>query len=91
MDESVELYARHISETLRDDLPQLKVMNHCGAGNFKKQMKRADQSGASIALIIGQNEMASQQVAVKYLREQQPQETVSINELTHFTQKLFKV
>jgi histidyl-tRNA synthetase len=91
MDESVEQYAKHISETLRDELPQIKVMNHCGGGNFKKQMKRADQSGASIALIIGQDEMASQQVAVKYLREKQPQETVSINELTHFTQKLFNV
>ncbi|MFT6988056.1 MAG: histidyl-tRNA synthetase [Paraglaciecola sp.] len=91
MDESVELYARQVSETLRDSLPNIKVMNHCGGGNFKKQMKRADQSGASIALIIGQDEMASQQVAVKYLREQQPQETVLINELTHFTQKLFNV
>jgi histidyl-tRNA synthetase len=91
MDVSVELYARQISETLRDALPQIKVMNHCGGGNFKKQMKRADQSGACIALIIGQDEMESQQVAVKYLREQQPQETVSINELTHFTQKLFNV
>jgi len=91
MDESVELYARQVSETLRDALPQIKLMNHCGGGNFKKQMKRADQSGASIAFIIGQDEMASQQVAVKYLREMQPQETVSINELTHFTQKLFNV
>lgn len=91
MDESVELYARQISETLRDDLPQIKVMNHCGGGNFKKQMKRADQSGAKIALIIGQDEMASQQVAIKYLREQQPQETVAIKQLTHFTQALFNV
>jgi histidyl-tRNA synthetase len=91
MDESVELYARQISEMLRDDLPQIKVMNHCGGGNFKKQMKRADQSGANIALIIGQDEMASQQVAVKYLREKQQQEIVSINEITHFTQKLFNV
>lgn len=91
MDEAVELYARQVSETLRDDLPNIKVMNHSGGGNFKKQMKRADQSGASIAFIIGQDEMASQQVAVKYLREQQVQETISINELTHFTQKLFNV
>jgi histidyl-tRNA synthetase len=91
MDESVELYARQVSEKLRDVLPQVKVMNHCGGGNFKKQMKRADQSGASVALIIGQDEMASQQVAVKYLREQQPQKTVSVKELTHFIQKLFNV
>jgi histidyl-tRNA synthetase len=91
MDESVELYARHVSETLRDAIPQIKLMNHCGGGNFKKQMKRADQSGASIAFIIGQDEMASQQVAIKYLREKQPQEIISLNELTHFTQKLFNV
>jgi histidyl-tRNA synthetase len=91
MDGSVELYARQISEALRDALPQIKVMNHCGGGNFKKQMKRADQSGASIALIIGQDEMALQQVTVKYLREKQPQETVLIKELTHFTEKLFNV
>ena len=91
MDESVELYARQVSEKLRDALPQIKLMNHCGGGNFKKQMKRADQSGASIAFIIGQDEMETQQVAVKYLREKQPQEIVSINELTHFTQKLFDV
>jgi histidyl-tRNA synthetase len=91
MDESVECYARQISETLRDALPKVKVMNHCGGGNFKKQMKRADQSGASVALIIGQDEMESQQVAVKHLREKQPQKTVSVNELTHIIQKLFDV
>jgi histidyl-tRNA synthetase len=91
MDESVELYARQVSETLRDAIPQIKLMNHCGGGNFKKQMKRADQSGARIAFIIGQDEMASQQVAIKYLREKQPQEIILLNELTHFTQKLFNV
>jgi histidyl-tRNA synthetase len=91
MDESVELYARQISETLRDELPQIKIMNHCGGGNFKKQMKKADQSGATIALVIGQDEMASQHVAVKFLREQQPQESVSIKQLTHYTQTLFNV
>ena len=86
MDESVEHYARQISETLRDDIPQLKVMNHCGGGNFKKQMKRADNSGATLALVIGQNEMDGQQVAVKYLREQQPQQLVKNAELTDFIQ-----
>lgn len=89
MDESVELYAKQIGETLRDALPQIKVMSHCGGGNFKKQMKRADQSGAYIALVIGQDEMASQQVAVKYLREQRPQESVLMSELAQFTQALF--
>ena len=91
MDESVEFYARKVSELLRDALPQIKVMNHCGGGNFKKQMKRADQSGASVALIIGLDEMVSQQVAVKHLREKQPQATISVDERTYFIKKLFHV
>ncbi|MEP1447097.1 MAG: histidine--tRNA ligase [Paraglaciecola sp.] len=91
MDESVELYARHTSEALRDALPQIKMMNHCGGGNFKKQMKRADQSGATIALIIGQDEMATQTVAIKHLREQQPQQAVLVSELAEFIQKLFNI
>lgn len=91
MDESVEFYAIEVSELLRDALPQVKVMNHCGGGNFKKQMKRADQSGASLALIIGMDEMVSQQVAVKYLREKKPQEIISVDELTYFIKKLFDV
>ena len=91
MDESVELYARQTSETLRDALPQIKMMNHCGGGNFKKQMKRADQSGATIALIIGQDEMATQTVAIKHLREQQPQQAVLVSELAEFIQKQFNI
>lgn len=89
MDESVELYARQISESLRDALPQLKVMNHNGGGNFKKQMKRADNSGAMLALVIGENEKETQQVAVKYLREQQAQQLIKSNELAGFMKKIF--
>lgn len=89
MDDSVEFYACQIAEQLRDTVPSMRVMSHCGGGNFKKQMKRADQSGAAIALIIGQDEQASQQVAVKFLREQNPQVTVAINELTNFMQTQF--
>jgi histidyl-tRNA synthetase len=89
MDESVEHYARQISETLRDDIPELGVMNHCGGGNFKKQMKRADNSGANIALVIGQNEMNSQHVAVKYLREHKPQQSISVRDLAAFIRNNF--
>jgi histidyl-tRNA synthetase len=91
MDDSVEAYTRQISEQLRDDLPDIKVMDHCGGGNFKKQMKRADQSGASVALIVGQDEMDAQQVTVKHLRTQQPQETISVDKVTEFAQTLFNV
>ncbi len=89
MDESVELFSRTVAEMLRDTVPQVKVMNHCAGGNFKKQLKRADQSGADVALIIGQDEMNSQQVAIKYLREQKPQVNVALSELADFVQAHF--
>ncbi|MEP2651187.1 MAG: histidine--tRNA ligase [Paraglaciecola sp.] len=89
MDESVELYARKISESLRDAVPHLKVMNHNGGGNFKKQMKRADNSGAKLALVIGENEKETQQVAIKYLREQQAQQLIKSDELTGVIKQIF--
>ncbi|WP_133471000.1 histidine--tRNA ligase [Paraglaciecola marina] len=89
MEESVELYARQVGEALRDAIPQLKVMNHNGGGNFKKQMKRADNSGATLALVIGETEKETQQVAIKYLREQQPQQLVKSDELAGFMKKIF--
>lgn len=77
MGEQAEAYALEIGESLRDQLPYLKIQNHCGGGNFKKQMKRADSSGASIALLLGDNEVALQQVSIKYLREDRAQQTVN--------------
>jgi histidyl-tRNA synthetase len=70
-----------VAQELRQQLPTLKVMSHCGGGNFKKQMKRADKSGAQFALIIGENEMANNQVAIKPLRTNDEQQLVTRSEL----------
>ncbi|WP_375055513.1 histidine--tRNA ligase [Zobellella sp. DQSA1] len=70
-----------LSERLRDELPDLRVMSHCGGGNFKKQLKRADKSGASIALILGEEEIARGEVTVKYLRGQGEQQTLALDEI----------
>ena len=48
---------------------------------MKKQMKRADKSGAQIALILGENEINEQQVTVKYLRGQQEQQSLSFDQV----------
>lgn len=69
--------AMKVATQLRQDLPSLKVMSHCGGGNFKKQMKRADKSGAQFAIIIGENELANNQVAIKPLRNNNEQELVA--------------
>jgi histidyl-tRNA synthetase len=58
--------ARRVAETLRD--AGRTVVLHAGGGSFKSQMKRADASGATYALIIGDDEAASGSVAIKPLR-----------------------
>ncbi|UCX05394.1 histidine--tRNA ligase [Shewanella sp. HL-SH8] len=70
-----------VAQELRQGLPSLKVMSHCGGGNFKKQMKRADKSGAQFALIIGENEITNNQVAIKPLRNNNEQQLVTRSEL----------
>ncbi|HYQ73431.1 MAG TPA: histidine--tRNA ligase, partial [Gammaproteobacteria bacterium] len=64
------------AEALRTALPDLRLQVNCGGGSFKSQFKRADRSGASIALVIGDDEVAQQQVVVKPLRSDVAQESV---------------
>ena len=56
------------TENLRQQLPQLRIVQHTGGGGFKSQMKKADKSGARLALIWGEDEVAAQSVTVKPLR-----------------------
>ena len=80
--ESMALIA---SERIRDQSPQLRIMQHAGGGSFKSQMKKADKSGARVALIWGEDEVAAQAVTIKLLREDNgeriEQSTVPLNEL----------
>lgn len=79
--DAAELKTAAIAEQLRDALPELRLVTHCGGGAMKKQMKKADKSGAEVALIIGENELATQQVTVKPLRSEAEQITLSHAEL----------
>ena len=65
-----------LSEQIRDQWPELKLQVHCGGGSFKSQMKKADRSGALLALILGDNEVNEQTIAVKHLRERKDQQTI---------------
>lgn len=77
--EKAKLAAVSLSEQLRTQLPTIKIMTHCGGGSFKSQFKRADKSGARIALIIGDDEAEKSQVNLKWLRgdADQAQQTLS--------------
>ena len=73
-----------LAEQLRDQNPGLNILSNCGGGSFKSQMKKADKSGASIALILGESEVADNTVTVKFLREQKEQQTVGQDEISEF-------
>lgn len=81
MGETAELAAIGVAERLRSELPAKRVILHCGGGNLKKQFKKADKSGAAIALILGDEELARQEITVKWLREDKPQQTLKLSEL----------
>lgn len=82
--EAAEQQGQVLAEQLRDQLPQLRLAMNCGGGSLKSQMKRADKSGARLALIVGENEMTNQQVSIKYLRQEQEQQVIALAELPEF-------
>ncbi|MEL4407429.1 histidine--tRNA ligase [Shewanella algae] len=90
MGDDCVIKAMKIAQELREKLPKLKVMSHCGGGNFKKQMKRADKSGAGFALIIGETELANNKVAVKPLRGDGAQQDVERQALADYLAELIK-
>jgi histidyl-tRNA synthetase len=63
--------APRVAEGLRDQ--GIDVLFHCGGGSFKSQMKKADASGATFAVIIGDDEAEAGEVTLKPLREESPQ------------------
>jgi histidyl-tRNA synthetase len=65
--------AQKLGESLRDYIPGLSMLVHSGGGSFKSQMRKADKSGAKIALILGESEIEAETVSVKFLREETAQ------------------
>ena len=66
-----------LAEQLRSALPGLRLLTDCSGGDFGKQLKRADKSGARVALVLGDNEARNQQVGFKPLRNTTEQVSIS--------------
>jgi len=66
--EAAERAAFKLAERLRDALPELRIQMDCSGGGFGNQLKRADKSGAELALVLGEDEVAAGCVALKPLR-----------------------
>ncbi|MBT5686559.1 MAG: histidine--tRNA ligase [Gammaproteobacteria bacterium] len=73
-----------LAELIRDQVPGKKVIVHCGDGKFKSQMKKADASGADLALVLGEDEVAAGTVSIKALREGGEQSTISQETLAQY-------
>jgi len=87
--EQAQRHGLLLSEQLREALPALRVMTHCGGGSFKSQFKKADRSGARFALVLGDDEVAKRQAGLKALREQLEQQTVGFEDLPGRLAELF--
>lgn len=61
-----------LAEQIRDQLP-VRLLLHCGGGSFKSQFKKADKSGARLALILGETEINNRTIGIKPLRKDAPQ------------------
>ena len=73
--------AFRIAEGLRNAVFPLRVEVNCGGGGFKAQMKRADRSGAAVAVILGEDEVATGTAVLKPLRAEVEQQKVALAEL----------
>jgi len=70
-----------LAEQLRDQLPALRLLCHCGGGSFKSQFKKADRSGARLALVLGDDELAQGRVGIKPLRHDGEQQHIAVDAL----------
>ncbi len=78
-----------LAEQMRDQAPGIRIETNMGGGSFKAQFKRADRSGADLALVIGEDELANQQVTIKFLREDRKQEVLAITQLSEWLNNWF--
>ena len=86
---NIELEALVLADDLRSQCPNIRIESHCGGGSFKSQIKKADKSGATVALILGEDEVASATAGVKFLREEKPQQTVAQTDLANLLTNYF--
>ena len=70
-----------IAEALRESMPRLRLLCHCGGGSFKSQFKKADRSGARVALVLGDDELDQGSIGIKPLRDNGEQQRVALNAL----------
>ena len=88
MGDAAQRAAAGALEALREALPGRIILAQLGGGGFRSQMKKADRSGAAIALLWGEDEVAAGEVTVKDLRGDTPQQRVAAADLPQQVERL---
>lgn len=79
-----------LADSLRRAIPDLSIQANLAGGSFKSQFKRADRSGARLAMILGEEELARGEVSVKFLRSDEKQQSVALHELETWLRNWFQ-
>jgi len=80
-----------LAERLRREVGGLRIQSNLGGGSFKSQFKRADRSGAPLAVILGEDEIREGRVTIKHLRDQSEQEKIRLDELETWFKNYLRV
>jgi histidyl-tRNA synthetase len=78
------------AERLRDAYPKLSIQLHTSEGKLKARLKKADRSGAKVAILIGEDELKADKVTVKPLRTRAEQITCGASELEEVLRHLLQ-
>jgi histidyl-tRNA synthetase len=79
--DEARIHAQAVAQRLRVEIEGVRVISHCGTGGFKAQFKKADRSGAQVALVLGEDELAQGVIGIKPLRGDDEQQQVAIADL----------
>jgi len=73
-----------LADSIRTANPTLEVHTNIVGGSFKSQFKKADKSGARLALVLGDDEIANHKLSIKDLRKETEQITIEQNNINQF-------
>ena len=82
-DEAFQVALR-LTDKLRDQVPGIRIILHCGGGNLSNQFKKADKSGAYFAIVLGENELKTHMLTIKPLRDKLPQQSIHQMEIAEY-------
>lgn len=76
--------AAKLAYDLRASIPELRLVTNLNGGSFKAQFKRADRSGADLALVLGEEEIKANKLAIKFLRSGDEQLSLERQDVTNW-------